>query len=350
MALQQTVSEFLDISGADVIIDVRSPGEYHHGHIPGAINIPLLDNEERKIVGTCYKKEGREPAVIKGFELVGHKFSIFIKEVLKHAPTKKIKVYCWRGGMRSNIMAWIMNMSGFKVSILKGGYKAYRAHVLEVCSREYNLLILGGSTGSGKTEVLHLLRQHGEQVIDLEGLARHKGSAFGGLGMDQQPSYEQFENLLANDLERCDASKMIWLENESRLIGSVKIPDELYELIRKAPVLEICIPFETRVSRLASEYGHFNAEVLAENTRKLTKRLGHQRMADAVQKVLTGDIKGWITDILTYYDKTYSYGKSLRDQSTIRIMEFGDDVFIEKIKGIIQESRNAILVNDSKAV
>lgn len=335
MALVQTVSDFLNLSEAEIMIDVRSPGEYTHGHIPGAINIPLLDNEERRIVGTCYKREGREPAVIKGFELVGHKFADFIKHALVLAPEKKIKVYCWRGGLRSNIMAWILNMSGFKVSLLKGGYKSYRSFVHEISSQDFNLLILGGATGCGKTELLHLLRERGEQVIDLEGLAKHKGSAFGGLGQDPQPTYEQFENLLANELMQLDQSRRIWLENESRLIGSVKIPDVLFENIRKAPVLEISIPFEKRIDRLAQEYGHFDPEILAENTTKLTKRLGHQRMADAVQKVRSGDIRGWIADILTYYDKTYAYGKSLRESGSITEVQLPDDNFMQHIDAIL---------------
>lgn len=335
MPTQFKVSEFLVDSG-EIIIDARSEGEYHHGHIPGAINIPLLNNEERRIVGTCYKREGREEAVLKGFELVGHKFAEYIRKVSSLASGKKVKVYCWRGGMRSNIMAWVLSLSGFKVSILSGGYKAYRAHVLDTCSKNYKLVILGGPTGSGKTEVLHHLKLNGEQVVDLEGIAKHKGSAFGGLGMDGQPTYEHFENLLARELSACDPVKRIWLENESRLIGSVKIPDILYDNIRKAPVVEINIPFETRVKRLVKEYGDFDRNILADNTKKLTKRLGHQRMTEAVTKVLIGDVEGWIQDVLSYYDKTYAYGKSLRVPSSIKVTELPDDRFEKHLDTIIQ--------------
>ena len=188
--------DFMNEAKDSIVLDVRSEGEYKQGHLPGAINVPLLNNEERKIVGTTYKQVGREAAVIKGFELVGHKFADYIKLVQKLSPSKKISVYCWRGGMRSNTMGWLLQLSGFNVTVLKGGYKTFRNWALETLKEERNVVILGGKTCTGKTELLKKLKEKGEQVIDLEQLACHKGSTFGSLGQDAQPSNEHFENIL----------------------------------------------------------------------------------------------------------------------------------------------------------
>lgn len=342
MAIPQGVQEFLKADEDELIIDVRSEGEYLHGHIPGAINLPLLNNEERHIVGICYKKEGREKAVQKGFELVGHKFSGFLSKALAASPSRKIKVYCWRGGMRSNIMAWVLSLAGFRVSLLKGGYKEFRHWVLEECSKDWNLIVVGGKTGSGKTELLQEIRKTGEQVIDLEFLANHKGSAFGGLGQSEQPGYEHFENLLAMEFRSFNSDTPVWLENESRLIGSVKIPDILFDNIRKAPVVEVSIPEEVRVDRLLKEYGHFDPNILAENTKKLERRLGNLRMNEAVEKILSGEMRGWIKDVLTYYDKTYLYGKSLRKPETIKVIVLPDDNFQNHISKFLETAKDLI--------
>lgn len=179
------------------VIDVRSPAEFAHAHFPNAQNLPLLNNEERAIVGTTYKHEGNQTAVLKGYELVGHKFSDYIKLAIKIAPNKKVNIYCWRGGLRSNIMAFVLHTAGFEVNLLQGGYKKYRNWVLETLEQPKQIKIVGGKTGSGKTYVLHQLKMLNQQIIDLEGLAHHKGSAFGSLGQAPQPSIEMFENNLA---------------------------------------------------------------------------------------------------------------------------------------------------------
>lgn len=335
MPIIQELSDFLKIDRDELLIDARSEAEHKHGHIPGAFNIPLLNNEERRLIGIIYKREGREQAVIKGFELTSHKFADHIKTALKHSESKKVKVYCARGGMRSNILAWLLSMAGFKVSVLKGGYKTFRNWVLAKCDEDRNMVILGGRTGSGKTEIIQLLQKKGEQVVDLEGLANHKGSAFGALGMPEQPGYEHFENLLAMELDKFDKTKPLWLENESRLIGPVKIPDKFYDDMRKAPVVEVSIPKELRIERLAKEYGSFPKDLLAENTRKLEKRLGNLRTRQAIEKLYEGDIKGWIEEVLNYYDKTYQYGKEQRDPQRVRIIELENDSFENSVDQIL---------------
>jgi tRNA 2-selenouridine synthase len=176
---------------------VRSNKNYLDGHIPGAISFPLLKNEERAQVGTCYKNKGNFEAVILGYELVGPRFPEIIRAAKSKFEEKPLFVHCWRGGLRSRIMTNLLASAGFQVYLLKSGYKNYRNFVLNTFSKPYNFQVLSGYTGSGKTEILEFLKQNGKNVVDLEALANHRGSAFGGLGFSAQPTQEQFENNLA---------------------------------------------------------------------------------------------------------------------------------------------------------
>ena len=218
-----------ELTDALKIIDVRSPKEFSQGHIPGAYNLPLFSNEERALVGTCYKQKGKEPAIKLGLEIVGPKMASFIEDARKISPNKQMLVHCWRGGMRSSSMAWLLELTGFDVSILKGGYKAYRNFALAIFNEDYKLKILGGKTGSGKTQLLHQMNKLGIQIIDLEAIAHHKGSAFGKIGHDAQPTSEQFENNLAMALQTLNAKKEIWLEDESKGIGKCFIPMNFWQ-------------------------------------------------------------------------------------------------------------------------
>ena len=197
------------------LFDVRSPCEYAHAHIPGAINLPLFSDEERKIIGTLYKQEGSEQAIERGLEFVGPKLADFVKKA-KKLPSP-ITVYCARGGMRSEAMQRLFSFAGIPSRRLEGGYKTYRQQVLATFQKPWKLLVISGLTGCGKTE---FIRNSGKPAIDLEELARHRGSAFGWLGA--QPSTEHFENLLAEKLNQCDPDLPILVENESRLSAPVK--------------------------------------------------------------------------------------------------------------------------------
>jgi tRNA 2-selenouridine synthase len=281
----------------------------------------LLNDEHRVIVGTTYKQKGREAAVLKGFELVGNKFAGFAKTALEHSEDKYAMIYCWRGGMRSNIMSWILSMAGFNVTLLKGGYKTFRNWTLDQFTQQKRIIILGGRTGSGKTEVLKMLKEKGEQVIDLERLANHKGSAFGGLGEKPQPRTEHFENLLAMEWNRMDENKVLWLENESMLIGSVKIPNQVFEQMRNAFVIEIQSDLETRMQRILKDYGKYEVDILAESTMKLTKRLGDLRARKAIEALLNNDKRTWMEETLLYYDKAYDYGMTQRKPEKIFSIE-----------------------------
>ncbi len=290
------------------LIDARSPAEFAQGHIPGAVNLPILDNEERHIVGLTYKQEGNEKAVQKGFELVGKKFSDYISEAKKNAVNKNIMVYCWRGGMRSNIMSWLLNVSGLQVTLLTGGYKSYRHWSLEELASQRKWIVLGGKTGVGKTEILLHLKKTGRQVIDLEGRAHHKGSAFGALGQKEQPTNEHFENLLALDISKLDRALPIWIEDESPRIGAIKVPDALYAQMRKSITVAISRDVSIRKERILSEYGIFPVEVLAERTTQLKKRLGGDRLKIALDHLEQNNLAGWMEIMFLYYDKAYEHG------------------------------------------
>lgn len=299
------------------LVDVRTPAEFAQGHIPGAFNVPIFSNEERVEVGTTYKQVGREPAILLGFELVGPKWAELIRRCLEFAPDKKIVVHCWRGGMRSGALAWALSFYGFKVYQLKGGYKSFRAWAHTILNAPYKLRILGGKTGSGKTELLQILKKAGEQIVDLEGLAQHKGSSYGTMNALVQPSQEHFENLLASELYPLDARKTIWVEDESRRIGRREIPATFWIQMREAPLSDLQIPTETRISRLLEEYGVLDPEFLIESTQRIGKRLGPEQTRDAVRAIQEGRMADFIRIVLWYYDKTYAKGLASRDPKSI---------------------------------
>ena len=326
MIKQLETAEFLNSFQENVLIDVRSEAEYQQGHIPAAVNIPILNDEHRKLVGLCYKQKGREEAVKLGFELVGPLFSILIEKVSTIALQKKLSIYCWRGGMRSNIMAWVLNLSGFKINLLKGGYKKYRKLMLETLERnDFEMIILGGRTGSGKTEILNELSCCGHQVVDLEGYAHHKGSAFGGLGQLPQPTQEQFENFIAHRLYYFDKSKPVFFENESRLIGKRHLPNTLYDSMRAAKVIEIQLSMNERIKRILKEYGHFSSDELCFHTRRIEKRLGNLRMRNAIEAIENNNLETWVKIMISYYDDLYEHSNSQRSKETI--FQISIDVF-----------------------
>lgn len=308
------IEEFLSHykTSGQLLIDSRSEGEYERGHIPGAINIPILNNEHRAIVGTIYKQKGRQEAVLKGFELSGpmfHSMMLKVRDLCKESP---VMVYCWRGGMRSGILCWLLNMAGIKTTVLSGGYKRYRNWSLHQFTIDRKIIILGGRTGSGKTEMLQQLNSLGENIICLEGLASHKGSAFGALGQPEQPTQEHFENELAFLLSDIDHSKLLWLENESRNVGKIKLPDAFFDLMQRSPIIEMNVTHEIRSERILKEYGDFSKDVLAEKTMKLERRMGGENVRESVRRLNDNDMQGWLNPLLRYYDKTYSLSNDLR--------------------------------------
>jgi len=312
--------EFLDHSR--VILDVRSPSEFQQGHIPGAHSLPLLSDDERKQVGTCYKKEGKDAAICLGLELVEPKLSFFIDEAKRLASTSTaIRLYCFRGGMRSGSMAHLLRIAGLECLVLTGGYKAFRTWTLETLSKKYSLKVLGGFTGSGKTEILYQLQETAEQIIDLEKIANHRGSVFGHLGYDLQPSTQQFENNLALELSKLDSSKAIWIEDESRMIGRCPIPQGLWEQMKIAPLLWIDSLKEKRLERLVKDYGSYSSEELIFGVKQLQKKLGAVKTEEATRAIQNKELKLAISLILDYYDQSYSYACQKHKRNSIRIKE-----------------------------
>ena len=311
------IVNFLDMADTTPVVDVRTPLEFEHASIPGAFNLPIFSNEERVQVGTTYKQKGREEAILLGFDLTGPKWSGFIQEALKIAPDKKIMVHCWRGGMRSGAMAWALNLYGFEVYLLEGGYKRYRNWVLTQFKEKYPILILGGMTGSGKTKTLVKLKELGQQVIDLEDLAQHQGSSYGSMGYLIQPSQEHFENLLASQLIKTDKTKALWLEDESLSIGKCFIPNPIFQQMRESVLLKLEIPFQERVNFLVQEYGKLNKEFLIESTTRIGKRLGPEQTRDSIIAINEDQMEVFIKLVLVYYDKTYAKGQGKRSKESV---------------------------------
>ncbi len=347
MAIQKIdIEQFLELSRQHPVLDVRSPGEFKHAHIPGAHSLPLFTDEERKIVGTAYKQESREKAIKIGLDFFGIKMTKMVEEVEQlvknqHStvsndtpdsplPTPNspvILVHCWRGGMRSAGVAWLLDLYGFNIYTLIGGYKKFRNYVLDTFSLPYQFNILGGYTGSGKTELLKSLQQKGAMIVDLEDLANHKGSAFGNINMPPQPGQEMFENLLALQLRHLSRSfddsleapfkgfGGIWLEDESQRIGLVNIPPELWKTMRQSKVYFLDIPFEERLKHIVQEYGQLDAEKVIDAINRISQKLGNLNAKTAILLLNEGKITESFDILLQYYDRHYS--KSLYNREGI---------------------------------
>jgi len=309
------VDEFVAKMKEYVVLDIRTPAEFREGHLPHAISFPLFNDEERVIVGTIYKQQGRETAVLKGLELVGPKLKDFVLQARKHKGV--LYLYCWRGGMRSKSMAWLLQTAGREVYILEGGYKAYRAYGRELISNGLKLIMLSGPTGSGKTEILHKLTALGHQVLDLEGLANHRGSSFGGIGQPPQPGTEQFTNLILEKITGFDLSNPIWVEGESQAIGKVIILKELFSQMNSCTTIRIDPPKSQRIDRLLSDYAGFPAEELQFSIEKISKRLGGKDTQDTLEALSAGDFRKVVEITLAYYDKSYDFSMARRETKMI---------------------------------
>ncbi len=364
-----SVEEFLKRSLTTPVADVRTPAEYEKGHIPGAFLFPLFNDRERAEVGTLYVQKGRTAAVLKGLELTGPRLEAMARRGLEIARQRvaaatsgvmqsateetpaaaegsgaagvpaatggsaagsgdsaatggsssfggSLLLYCWRGGMRSASVAWLMEKVGIRCFTLENGYKAYRNHLLGFFEHlPHPINVLGGLTGSGKTERLQSMASAGEQVIDLEALANHKGSAFGNLGNPPQPATEHFQNLLFRAFSQMDPSRPVWLEDESRNIGKCSLPDGLWENMQQARFYLLDTPLEERVERLMREYGNFDPDVLETAILKIQKRLGYDQSKKAIEACHNGNIRKALEICLAYYDKAYNYQLETRKKN-----------------------------------
>jgi len=282
--------------------------------------LPLFTDDERRVVGTIYKQQGKQKAIKVGLTSFGPKMVSIVEEVERLAGSRSVIVHCWRGGMRSAGVAWLLDLYGFNVYTLTGGYKSFRRWCIQQFEKEYPFSILGGFTGSGKTGLLKELKADGHTIIDLEALAAHKGSVFGNLGEQQpQPTQEMFENRLALTLaEAADpafrpgtdptsyqAQRTIWLEDESQRIGNVNIPIPIYRHIMISPLYFLEIPFEDRLTRIVKDYGQFEKDQLANGIIRLKRRLGGLETKTALASLETGNMADCFRILLKYYDKYY---------------------------------------------
>jgi len=290
------------------IIDVRTPDEFALGHIRGAVNVPLFSNEERAAIGTAYIQQGRSPAVSLGLRCVGPRLADLARSLLDltDLADPRLHIHCWRGGMRSASVAWLMETTfGCRVATLRGGYKGFRRWVLESFNIPREMRVVAGLTGSGKTAILQHLAALGECVVDLEQLANHKGSAFGQLGEDAQPTQAQFENDLAQVWRATAAERPLWIEDESRMIGKRVLPAGLWDRKQHARFHLVELPPAERIRHLCSGYAKFSPVQLAACIEAIRPRLGGTRAAAAIEALRCGDFATACRHILTYYDRTY---------------------------------------------
>jgi tRNA 2-selenouridine synthase len=335
MAVEKlTIEKFLQLAKTCPVFDVRSPAEFGHAHIPAAFSLPLFTDDQRKLIGTAYKQQSRQVAVKIGLEFFSERMKTIppaVEEIITDqksksgnghaAATTSILVHCWRGGMRSGAVAWLLDLFGYKVFTLSGGYKSFRRWALDQFTKNYTLQVIGGYTGSGKTGVLQQLRTRGETVIDLEALANHKGSAFGALGELPQPGQEMFENLLACELFRASTAitqgdggteavpdlrhAVIWIEDESKHIGTAGLPNAFWEQMRGSRLYFLDIPFEERLSQIVNTYGAFDTRELVSSIERIQKRLGGLEAKSAIAFLREGKTREGFEILLRYYDKFY---------------------------------------------
>lgn len=313
------LQSFLDTAG--IIIDVRTPAEFTQGHIPGAMNIPLFSNEERALVGTAYKIKGPQEAIFLGLELVGPKLASFAKQAREHVGNNLAKIYCWRGGMRSSSMSWLLETAGLQTTTLQGGYKAFRQWVFKTLERHRPIAVIGGLTGSGKTEILHKLRQTGQQILDLEALAKHRGSCYGMINLSTQPTNEQFENEIAYLWHSFDSSSPVWIEDESRTIGKCKIPDPLFKQMRTSPLFIIESTRSARIHKLLHDYGTLSIPTLITATKKIERQLGSERTHQVICCLQEKNLGKSVEILLDYYDKLYTESLKRRNQPLLKLSD-----------------------------
>jgi len=309
------------------IIDARTPLEFAEDHLPGAINVPILTDAERVEIGTLYKQQGPQAARIRGLELTCHRFPAIVATIAEAAKGQPVLVYCWRGGLRSESIAMLLEMTGYPVAKLAGGYKSFRSIVtsfFESVSLPVQLVVLHGMTGSGKTEFLQQLPQQRYTVIDLEGLARHRGSAFGSLGLGEQPPQKRFETLLWDTFRKAPTDRPIVVEGESKRIGRINLPGNLYEVMAASTKVWCDVSVATRVKRLSAEYAREEyRQPMAEALERIKKKLGGPQYLELQHKLAAWDIPGVAQDLIEqYYDMLYYRVRKWEPEGTISLEDY----------------------------
>ena len=331
-------------------IDVRSPDEYYKGHMPNSINIPLFNNFERAVIGKKYKLSGKNNSVLEGLAIIDGKLNKLIEDLLlvidkdfssnqvRDKANRNVKIYCARGGMRSKSISWLLNKLNISTVTLQGGYKSYRNYVLNTFNLKHKIILIGGKTGTGKTRILKLLSGYGNDIIDLESLANHRGSSFGGLGMKSQPSNEQFENLIAEELNYSINKEIIYMEAESANIGKCRIPIELYKQMKEAPRIEILNSRRNRYKELIKTYSIYDGNNLKEAVERISKRLGPQRTKKAKESITSKNWEGVCEAVLDYYDKCYDHELNSIERKIryLDISDISDELLVFSINNMMK--------------
>lgn len=325
--MARTVSFDPSLLETHCIIDARTPLEFNDDHLPGAINVPILTDAERVEIGTLYKQDGPQAARVRGLELTCHRFPAIVATITEAAMGRPALVYCWRGGLRSESVAMLLEMTGYPVVKLVGGYKSFRnivASFFESVSLPVQLVVLHGMTGSGKTEFLLQLPKERYTVIDLEGLAHHRGSAFGSLGLGEQPSQRRFETLLWDNFRKAPLDRPILVEGESTRIGRVTLPGNLHEVMTASTKVWCTVSVDTRVKRLSAEYAHEEyRQPMAEALERIKKKLGAPQYEELQRKLADWDIPGVAQDLIEqYYDKLYYRVRKWEPEGTINLENY----------------------------
>jgi len=314
--------------------------------MPNSINIPIFNNEERSVVGKKYKISGREIAVREGFKIIENKIDKLLKEFIlikkeflistidNYSNDNNIKIYCARGGMRSQSMLWLLEKFNYPCITLNGGYKTYRNWVLNRFKDKQKIIVIGGKTGTRKTKILNKLKSLDYQILDFESLANHRGSSFGGLGMKEQPTNEQYENLIAENLHKMNKDNFIFVEAESPNIGKNRIPNELFKQMNNSKRIEIIRSESIRIKELINTYSKYQKNDLKESVLKISKRLGPQRTKSAIVSIDNEDWENVCKSVLDYYDRCYEH--ELKDKQDVRILDMKLKTDAEIINEIIK--------------
>ncbi|WP_114653001.1 tRNA 2-selenouridine(34) synthase MnmH [Polynucleobacter necessarius] len=331
----------------DAIIDVRSPAEFALDHIPGAINLPVLSNDECIEIGTLYKQVSPFAAKKLGAAYVSRNIANHLENsLIDFSREWRPLIYCWRGGERSGAFTHILNRIGWKAMQLQSGYQGFRRVVidgLDQAAKDFSFQVIAGMTGSGKTRILQEIGLLGQQILDLEGLAIHRGSVLGNEPNIEQPSQKSFETNLWNALNQLDSSKIIFVESESKKVGGLHIPDPLMERIREGQCIELRSTTATRVSWLLREYRHFlsNPESFKQKFGLLTSRYGKIQIAKWHEAIDAGDFESLVEELLVmHYDPSYQSSivrnfPGYREDHFVELENDSDEAFAKAAKDLI---------------
>ena len=316
-----------ELLGSHCFIDVRTPLEFAEDSIPGAFNVPLLSNEERAEIGTLYKQDGPHPARIRGLQITAARFPALVAEIAALAAGRPTIVYCWRGGLRSKTVASILDLTGYDVLQLEGGYKAFRNTVTRFFDSFVPpgpLVVLHGHTGTGKTDLLSILATRGHAVVDLEGIACHRGSAFGEVGLSQSLTQKRFETLLWDNFRKIRPGTPIIVEGESRRIGKVSLPGTLYDVMKESVKIWCTASIETRVKRLLRDYARIEyREELSGALGRIGKKLGGEKLEEISGYLDRWEMEPFLRELMvSYYDRTYYRTRDWVEDRSISLEDY----------------------------